>query len=129
MASTQLLCMKKLRKNISQKLPKRFDLKRVYEGSEEVANLIDSLAKNAKQQTVVLEYLRQIPMHQLRERNQFGVDKSFFTQGETSDSSLNKLIEKGILEQFEIVVSRFGDDMPTEPVKIELTEAQQQASN
>jgi primosomal protein N' (replication factor Y) len=27
------------------------------------------------------------------------------------------------------VVSRFGDDMPTEPVKIELTDAQQQASN
>ena len=33
------------------------------------------------------------------------------------------------MEQFEIVVSRFGDDMPTEPVKIELTDAQQQASN
>jgi primosomal protein N' (replication factor Y) len=39
------------------------------------------------------------------------------------------LIEKGIFEQFEIVVSRFGDDMPVEPVKIELTEVQQEVSN
>ncbi len=124
-----IIMYEEVKEKYKPKIAKKIRLKRVYEGSEEVANLIDSLAKNAKQQTVVLEYLRQVPIHQLRERNQFGVDKSFFTQGETSDSSLNKLIEKGILEQFEIVVSRFGDDMPTEPVKIELTEAQQQASN
>ncbi|GAB2634421.1 primosomal protein N' [Emticicia sediminis] len=124
-----IIMYEEVKEKYKPKIAKKIRLKRVYEGSEEVANLIDSLAKNAKQQTVVLEYLRQIPMHQLRERNQLGVDKSFFTQGETSDSSLNKLIEKGILEQFEIVVSRFGDDMPTEPLKIELTEAQQQASN
>ena len=124
-----IIMYEEVKEKYKPKIAKKIRLKRVYEGAEEAANLIDSLAKNAKQQTVILEYLRQIPIHQLRERNQSGVDKSFFTQGETSDSSLNKLIEKGILEQFEVVVSRFGDDMPSEPVKIELTEAQQQASN
>ena len=124
-----IIMYEEVKEKYKPKIAKKIRLKGVYEGAEEAANLIDSLAKNAKQQTVILEYLRQIPIHQLRERNQSGVDKSFFTQGETSDSSLNKLIEKGILEQFEVVVSRFGDDMPSEPVKIELTEAQQQASN
>ena len=103
-----IIMYEEVKEKYKPKIAKKVRLKRVYEGSEEVANLIDSLAKNTKQQTVILEYLRQIPMHQLLERNHFGVDKSFFTQGETSDSSLNKLIEKGILEQFEIVVSRFG---------------------
>jgi primosomal protein N' (replication factor Y) len=124
-----IIMYEEVKEKYKPKIAKKIRLKRVYEGTEEVANLIDSLGKSAKQQTILLEYLKQIPMHQLRERNQFGIDKSFFTQGETSGSSLNTLIEKGIFEQFEIVVSRFGDDMPVEPVKIELTEVQQEVSN
>ncbi|AFK02644.1 primosomal protein N' [Emticicia oligotrophica DSM 17448] len=124
-----IIMYEEVKEKYKPKIAKKVRLKRVYEGVEEAANLIDSLSKNAKQQLVILEYFKQIPLHQLRERNQHGVDKSFFTQGETSDSSLNKLIEKGILEQFEVVVSRFGDEMPEEPVTIQLTDAQQQASD
>jgi primosomal protein N' (replication factor Y) len=124
-----IIMYEEVKEKYKPKIAKKVRLKRVYEGTEEVANLIDSLAKSAKQQTVVLEYLRQIPMHQLSERNQLGVDKALFTKGETSDSALNTLIERGVLEQFEVIVSRFSDDLPPEPVKIELTEAQQQASD
>lgn len=124
-----IIMYEEVKEKYKPKIAKKVRLKRVYEGSEEVLNLVDSLTKSAKQQLVIMEYLKHIPIHDLPVKNTDGVDKSLFTEGETSDSALNTLINKGILEQFEVTVSRFGDDIPTEPLKIELTDAQQAASD
>ncbi|GAB3504877.1 primosomal protein N' [Emticicia fontis] len=124
-----IIMYEEVKEKYKPKIAKKLRLKRAYEGSEEVFNLIDSLTKSPKQQMIIMEYLKNIPINELREKNTLGVDKSIFTQGETSDSALSTLIDKGILEQFEVIVSRFGDDAPEEPLKISLTDAQQTASD
>lgn len=124
-----IIIYEEVKEKYTPKIQKKIKLKSVYEGELEVANLIDSLAKSSKQVEVVLEYLRHINIQELPTKNRFGVDKSVFTKGETSDSSLATLIEKGIFEQFEIIVSRFSDEMPSEPLQISLTPSQQNASN
>jgi primosomal protein N' (replication factor Y) len=123
-----IILFEEVKEKYKPKIIKKIRLKRVYEGSEEVAILIDSLNKKPKQQEIILQYLRLVSIQELSEKNKLGIDKSFFTQGETSDSALASLIEKGIFEQFEVVVSRFEENS-IEPLKIELTEAQQVASN
>lgn len=123
-----IILFEEVKEKYKPKIVKKVRLKRVYEGSEEVAALIDSLSKKQKQQEIVLQYLRYVSLQDITEKNKFGIEKSLFTQGETSDSALNSLIEKGIMEQFEVVVSRFEENS-IEPLKIELTEAQQRASD
>ncbi|WP_337043182.1 replication restart helicase PriA [Emticicia sp. 17c] len=124
-----IIMYEEVKEKYKPKIAKRVRLKRAYEGNEEIVNLIDALTKSPKQQNVILEYLKHISIHELTEKNNQGIDKSVFTQGETSDSALATLLEKGILEQFEVIVSRFGDEVPEEPVKITLTDAQQAASD
>ncbi|MFD2523664.1 replication restart helicase PriA [Emticicia soli] len=124
-----IIMYEEVKEKYKPKVAKKIRLKRGYEGSEEVLNLIDSLTKSPKQQTIILEYLRYVPINELAEKNNLGIDKSALKQGEISDSALSTLIEKGILEQFEVIVSRFGDDTPEEPLKITLTDAQQAASD
>ncbi|RYU96076.1 replication restart helicase PriA [Emticicia agri] len=124
-----IIMYEEVKEKYKPKIAKKIRLKRGYEGSEEVFNLIDSLTKSPKQQSIILEYLKHIPVNELAEKNTHGVDKTLFTQGETSDSALSTLLDKGILEQFEVIVSRFGDDVPDEPLKILLTDAQQAASD
>ena len=124
-----IIMYEEVKEKYKPKIAKKIRLKRGYEGMEEVANLIDALTKSPKQQTIILEYLKHVPINELSEKNSLGIDKTLFTHGETSDSALATLVDKGILEQFEVIVSRFGDDMPAEPLVIELTEAQQKASD
>jgi primosomal protein N' (replication factor Y) len=124
-----IIMYEEVKEKYKPKIAKKIRLKKGYEGSEEVLNLIDSLTKSPKQQMIIMEYLRNIPINELAEKNNLGVDKTLFKQGETSDSALSTLIDKGILEQFEVIVSRFGDEMPEEPLIISLTDDQQVASD
>jgi primosomal protein N' (replication factor Y) len=123
-----IIIYEEVKERYKPKIVKKIRLKRVYEGGEEIANLIESLEKKTKQQEIVMQYVSLIKIHELPEKNTNGVDKSIFSRGETSDSALATLIEKGVFEQFEVVVSRFAEES-VDPITIELTPAQQQASD
>jgi primosomal protein N' (replication factor Y) (superfamily II helicase) len=123
-----IILYEEIKERYKPKIVKKIRLKRVYEGGDEIANLIESLEKKPKQQEIVMQYVSIIKIHELPEKNLNGIDKSIFTKGDTSDSSFNTLIEKGVFEQFEVVVSRFAEES-VEPVQIQLTDAQQRASD
>lgn len=79
--------------------------------AELLEELMNQLAVRPKQLDVVLQYLQIVPVHQNVHLNEKGIDKNILTSNpHLSLSSINALIKKGILEQFETIVSRFPVD-------------------
>jgi primosomal protein N' (replication factor Y) len=79
--------------------------------AELLEELMNQLAVRPKQLDVVLQYLQVVPVHQNVHLNEKGIDKNILTSNpHLSLSSINALIKKGILEQFETIVSRFPVD-------------------
>lgn len=111
------------------KLVRMIRLAEEYESDENVLQLIESLGKAKKQQEAILKYLSCIPIEELPSRNAEGVEKRTFKEQGISDAALNSLLEKGIFEQLEVRVSRFGNESPGKEAEIILSEAQQQASD
>lgn len=128
-AKHAIVIFEEIKEKYKPKISKKVRLNRVYEGSDEVLNLIDSLEKSTKQQAVVLEFLSNIPIQELPFKNKHGVAKSKLKEGDISDSSLKTLTEKGIFEEFEVVVSRFEDQEVLDTPEIYLSKKQQQASD
>ncbi|MEM6362702.1 MAG: DEAD/DEAH box helicase, partial [Bacteroidota bacterium] len=91
----------------------------------ELQLIFDTLSKKPKQESILLFYLQQVPIFENEKQNELGILKSSFKSNELSESSLNTLIKNGVLEQFEIVVSRFGM-FEGEVQEITLTEKQQE---
>jgi primosomal protein N' (replication factor Y) (superfamily II helicase) len=124
-----ILLYEEVKEKYQPKIVKRIRLSQEFENPEAVTQLIEHLSKLPKQQEVILAYLSFISMHELATKNKFGVEKSKFTQGTTSDASLKGLLDKGILQQNEVVVSRFDTDESHLPQIISLTDIQQKAAD
>ncbi|SOE21426.1 replication restart DNA helicase PriA [Spirosomataceae bacterium TFI 002] len=118
-----------VKEKYSPKKLKKVRLKRVYEGQEEILNLIESLEKSSKQQEVIMTYVQLIPFHELHEKNQVGITKKDLLDLGVSPSSYKTLIEKGILEEYELTVSRFGEIRKDELQGIHLSDVQERVSN
>jgi primosomal protein N' (replication factor Y) len=128
-AKHAIIVFEEVKEKYKPKIVKKIRLNRVYEGSEEILILIEGLEKNQKQQAVILKYLSHISISDLTTRNKEGISKSSLREGNISDSSLKTLIEKGILEEFEVVVSRFESEELLADYEIQLSEPQQNASD
>lgn len=111
------------------KMVKMLKLNPEFESDESVLLLIESLKKAKKQQEVILKYLSLVPIDSLGETNKIGVEKSKITSPEISDSAIQTLLSKGILEQFEVKVSRLAGKQEATELEILLSEAQQRASD
>ncbi len=70
-------------------------------------SVFEQLNKKEKQLEILLKYLQEVPIHRLATDNEAGLDKSIFTQGNFSNSSLQTLVKNGIFEEFQVIVSRF----------------------
>ncbi len=126
-AKRAIIVFEEINERYKPKILKKIRLKRVYEGSDEILNLIDALEKNTKQQAVVLEYLSRIPIQDLPVKNKAGLSKAKIREGGVSESSLKTLISKEIFEEFEMVVSRFEENIIKNPKEILLSNEQQRA--
>lgn len=111
------------------RLVRKVRLGEEYASDESALLLIESLNKAKKQQEAVLKYLSNIPIEDLPSRNTEGMEKRLFKEQGISDTAVNTLLEKGIFEQFEVRVPRFGNENPGSEAEIMLSEAQQQASD
>ncbi|MDX5348740.1 MAG: primosomal protein N', partial [Hymenobacteraceae bacterium] len=78
-----------------------------------------------KQLDVLLNFVMKLPVHQDPNLNEKGLEKSVLTGNpHLSTSSVNSLIKKGILEQFEVIESRFPIDDKQPYLSLSLSEAQ-----
>lgn len=65
-----------------------------------------------KQESILLKYLRDIPVFQKPQLNEKGVDKATLLEEGDSESSLKTLIKNGIFESFKVVVNRLPEEEP-----------------
>lgn len=121
-----VILFEELKDKYAPKVIRRLRLTPEFVERESLRSLIQELEKTPKQQEVVLQYLRDVPIQQNPSANRQGIDKSSFTKNEISASSLDTLLKKGVFEQFDVIVSRFADLEATAPAPV-LSEAQQTA--
>ena len=92
--------------------------------------LFNQLTPQPKQLDVLLNYLQKVPVHQDIHLNYKGIEKSALTTNtHLSASSINTLIKKGVLEQFDQIVSRFPLDNEPQQLPMALSEHQLQAKD
>lgn len=87
--------------------------------------LMNELEAKAKQQNVLLAYLRDIPVLDTPEINEKGILKSQLLAEDVSASSIKTMVKNGILTEWEEVVSRLPSDTPEKFGFIRLSQAQE----
>lgn len=95
-------------------------------GSHQLETIFDSLTSKPKQEAILLHYLQHVPVFNQPELNKKGMPKSAFGNEDFSDSSLKTLVKNGILEEFEVIISRF-ESYDQQLSDITLTALQEQA--
>jgi primosomal protein N' (replication factor Y) (superfamily II helicase) len=76
-----------------------------------------------KQESILLKYLRDIPVFQKPQLNEKGVDKARLLEEGDSESSLKTLIKNGVFETFKVVVNRLPEEEPEkEPAILSTTQ-------
>jgi primosomal protein N' (replication factor Y) (superfamily II helicase) len=126
-----VLLFEEVKEKYKPKIIKHIKLNGLYETKENLLELIQYLDKQPKQQEIILKYISKIPVQNHPEANKEGIEKKYFLSDEgVSDASLSTLIKKEILEEFEVIVSRFSSTKTdAKDVIIDLTEAQKKASS
>ncbi len=105
-----IIIFEEIKEKYTPKILKKIRLNAFYENASALTSLLQDLEKTPKQQEVILHYLRYVPVLRSPELNQKGVEKSTLTKANVSESSLQTLLKNGVLEQFEVIVSRFEDN-------------------
>lgn len=89
--------------------------------------LMNELESKAKQQDVLLAYMRDIPALDDPNSNERGILKSQLLAEDISPSSLKTLIKNGVLTEWEETVSRLGNIHKSIPGSVVLSQEQQLA--
>ncbi len=85
-----------------------------------------ALAGKPKQESILLKYLRDVPVYQKAQLNEKGVDKATLLEEGDSESSLKTLIKNGVFESFKLIVNRIEEEEPEKEPAI-LSSTQQTA--
>lgn len=88
-----------------------------------------TLEKKPKQSDIILHYLREVPVYQQPELNDLGIEKKSLVDAGHSISSLNTLKKNQILEEFELIISRFGESSHQPLKEIRLSEIQEKVKD
>ncbi len=122
-----VLVYEEVREKYSPKIVKKIRLSRDYLMKTDLERLSKKLEKTPKQLDILLAYLRHVPLLRDWTLNENGIEKDFFHKNENlSVSSLNTLLKNGILEEFEIVVSRFAEYAHIDFPKMQLSPKQRE---
>lgn len=123
-----VLIYEELKEKYKPKKVKKIRLKPdLIENEEDLEAVFKSLEKKPKQSDILLKYLQEVPIYQNPELNEFGIEKTVITNAGLSTSSLNTLIKNHIIEDFEVIISRFEESASEHLKTIALSERQQQA--
>jgi primosomal protein N' (replication factor Y) len=124
-----ILLFEQVREKYRPKTEKHIRLRPDYVEKKKLETLFDSLSAKPKQEAVMLKYLQHLPIFSHPELNQKGILKSKLADEAISESSLNTLIKNQVLEEFEVIIPRFGFDDPAQATPLLLSEKQEKARN
>ncbi|SHI57348.1 replication restart DNA helicase PriA [Hymenobacter daecheongensis DSM 21074] len=110
----------------SPKVVKKVRLAHHFVAEAALETLFQQLAGRPKQLDVLMRYLQKVPVYQNEYSNHQGIEKAYLTSApHLSPSAVNTLIKNGVLEQFDVIVSRFPlGDSPEAKLHFSLSEAQ-----
>ncbi|CAN5233754.1 primosomal protein N' [soil metagenome] len=124
-----IIIFEKVKEKYHPKTEKRVRIDENFVDRKKLEELFETLGSKPKQEAVLLKYLQSVPVFQNEAFNEKGIAKSALLSEDISESSLNTLVKNKILEEFEVVVPRFGfdDSVITHPLL--LSEKQEAARN
>lgn len=93
---------------------------------KEIQALFEELSSKAKQESILLKYLRDVPVLSNPSTNESGIEKSKLLEEGDSESSLKTLIKNGVFESFKILVNRI-EEVPAGDIEIKLSQVQEEA--
>jgi primosomal protein N' (replication factor Y) (superfamily II helicase) len=128
-AKEAVILFEEVKEKYKPKTEKKIRLASNYVEPQALEELFAKLSSKPKQEEVLLKYLQQVPVLNDSKSNETGIAKNILLKhDEISESSLNTLIKKNVLEEFDFIVSRFGDaDEQTAQVEVSLSSEQQKA--
>ncbi|MCS5488851.1 primosomal protein N' [Algoriphagus sp. CAU 1643] len=122
-----ILIFEKVQEKYTPKIETRIRLRsNLAQNKEALEELFAQLSGKVKQESILLKYLRNVPVFQKPELNEKGLDKSTLLEEGDSESSLKTLIKNGVFESFKVVVNRLEEIQP-ERTASELSPIQQEA--
>lgn len=121
------ILFEEVKEKFKPKTEKRIRITNGYLTSKALESVFQLLAAKPKQESVLLKYLQLVPVLQDSQANKNGISKKILLEGDISESSLATLIKNAILEEFEVVVSRFEEDADQPLPEILLSEEQKNA--
>ncbi len=123
-----IILFEEVREKFKPKTDKKVRLQEAYTRPEKLEELFELLSAKPKQEAILLKYLQAVPVLHDAASNRKGLSKKELLSEEAlSESSLGTLVKHNILEEFEVVVSRFEDQDEADLPHILLSQEQQQA--
>ncbi len=124
-----IILFEQVKEKFRPKTEKHVRIHPEYVNKKSLEVLFEKFISKPKQEAVLLKYLQEVPVFSHPELNQQGLHKSKLMDGEISASSVDTLIKNNVLEEFEVIVPRFGfpDNIHDHPVL--LSETQEKARN
>jgi primosomal protein N' (replication factor Y) len=108
-----ILIFEKVQEKYTPKVETRIRLvKEIAESKTALEEVFTILASKPKQESILMKYLRDVPVFQKLYLNEKGVDKTTILEEGDSESSLKTLIKNGIFESFKVVVNRIAEEEP-----------------
>ena len=119
-----IILFEEIKEKYKPKTEKKIRLTAEFSAPESLETLFETLASKPKQEALLLKYLQEVPVLSNQAANKSGISKKNLLTDGLSESSLATLVKNKILEEFEVIVSRFGDNKLQEPPVISLSEDQ-----
>jgi primosomal protein N' (replication factor Y) len=120
-----IILFEEVRDKFKPKTEKRIRLCQSFTTAKSLEELFNTLSSKPRHEAILLKYLQEVPVLQAADVNKNGISRKDLLNGDISESSINTLIRKGVLEEFEIIVPRFGFDTARETPVILLSEEQE----
>jgi len=122
-----VIILEEVREKYQPKVEKRIRFTPAYCDRSSLEHYFSTLRDGSKQEEVLLELLHRLPVFHDPAANAPGVTKSILIKESGSASMLKTLMKKGVIEEFQTIVSRFPD-LPPQPDKMpDLSSHQQDA--
>ncbi|MTI22914.1 primosomal protein N' [Fulvivirga sp. RKSG066] len=121
-----IIIFEEVKEKYKPKKEKRIRLTQaIAENKTLLESTFEQVANQPKQEEVLLYYLQHVPVYNSPELNEQGLIKNQFNSAGLSASSIKTLVKNNILEEFEVIISRF-DNFKKELKEVTLSEKQQQ---
>lgn len=121
-----IVLFEKVKEKFRPKTETYYRITAAYSGKKKLEALFEQLSSKPKQEALVLKYLQEVPVFKNPALNEKGLSRRQLLGDDGSESSLRTLIKSGILEEFLVIVPRFGFEDEQSPVPIQLSAMQMQ---